>query len=150
MVVDTDKLAQQLYDASLGVKELPVSEVRQLLRSAHPGHDTIDVPENFRWFLVKGFPTKDLQITLPWLMKEAGSAAKNEKWQHDRIVDLLTTGHPAWPVFVTADGIIVDGYHRTAAHRTLGHKKIEVVVAVRRPGDGETMWDEMWNHNKPI
>lgn len=149
MILDTDKLAQKIYDASFGVQELPVSEVRSLLRSAHPGHETIDVPENFRWFLIKGFPTKDLEVTLAGLMKEAGSAAKNEKWQHDRIVELLASGGAAWPVFVTADGIIIDGYHRTAAHRTLGHKKVEVVVAVHRPGEGERMWDEMWNHNFP-
>lgn len=149
MIIDTDKLAQQLYDASLDAREMPIPEVKTLLRSAHPGHETIDEPGNFRWFLIKGFPTKDFGITLKDLMKEAGSAAKNEKWQHDRIVDLLSSGNPAWPVFVTADGIIVDGYHRIAAHRTLGHKKIEVVVAVHMPGEGERMWDEMWNQNFP-
>jgi len=149
MDLDTDDLAQKLYDASLAAEEVPISELRPLLSKATPGHDAIDDSEKYRWFLIKKFPTKDFGITLRGMLEEAGSAASQEKWQHDRIIDLLESGEPEWPGLATADGIVIDGYHRIAAHRTLRRRNMSVVVAVRRPSDDERMWDELWNNNFP-
>lgn len=149
MDLDTDDLAQKLYDASLAAEEVPLSELRPLLSKATPGHDAIDDPEKYRWFLIKKFPTKDFGITLRGMLEEAGSAASQEKWQHDRIIDLLESGEPEWPGLATADGIVIDGYHRIAAHRTLRRRNMSVVVAVRRPSDDERMWDELWNNDFP-
>lgn len=149
MDLDTDDLAQKLYDASLAAEEVPLSELRPLLSKAEPGHDAIDDPEKYRWFLIKKFPTKDFGITLRGMLEEAGSAASQEKWQHDRIIDLLESREPEWPGLATADGIVIDGYHRIAAHRTLRRRNMSVVVAVRRPSDDERMWDELWNNDFP-
>lgn len=149
MDLDTDDLAQKLYDASFMAEEVPLSELRQMLSRAWPGHDAIDEPEKYRWFLIRNFPTKDFGITLRGMLEEAGSAGSQEKWQHDRIIDLLESGEPEWPAFVTATGIVIDGYHRIAAHRTLKDRNMSVIVAVRRQSGDETMWDELWNEAFP-
>lgn len=144
--MDTDALAQKLYDASLAAPEVPLEVVRRMLGSSDPGHEAIDNPEAYRWFLVRRFPVQAFGITLQKLMKEAGSAAGNEKFRHDRILELLKGGALAWPALVTASGIVVDGYHRIAAHRSVRDKFMDVLVAVKRDaGPGDT-WDEMWNH----
>ncbi len=143
MDLDTDELAQKLYDRSLVAEEVPVAALQDILNRAHPGHETIDEPEQYRWFLIEGVPTKDLEVTLSGLMEDSGDYASQQKWQHDLIVNLLKRGEPAWPALVTAWGVIVDGYHRIAAHRTLKDKTMSVVVAVRRESD--ELWDELWN-----
>lgn len=145
--LNTDKLADDLYDASLVAKEVHPSAFRNVLSASNPGHDAIDNPEEYRWFLIERFPTKALEVTLKELMLEAGDRAKYEKWSHDRIVDLLNSGAQEWPILATAEGVILDGYHRIAAHRTLKDKKVSVIVAVMRPGNDETAWDSMWNEN---
>jgi hypothetical protein len=43
---------------------------------------------------------------------------------------------------VTTEGVIIDGYHRIAANRTLGAKTMPVVVAVDR--SGRFFWDAAW------
>lgn len=144
--MDTDALAQKLYDASLAAPEVPLEVVQRMLGSSDPGHEAIDNPGAYRWFLVRRFPVQAFGITLQKLMKEAGSAAGNEKFRHDRILELLKGGALAWPALVTASGIVVDGYHRIAAHRSARDKFMDVLVAVKRSaGPGDT-WDEMWNH----
>jgi len=149
MYLDTEKLAQRLYDSSFRAEEVRLSGLRAMLSRAHPGHEAIDEPENYRWFLIKKFPTKDFGITLRGMLEEAGSAASQEKWQHDRIVDLLQSGEPEYPAFVTATGIVIDGYHRIAAHRTLKDKEMSVVVSVERPKGYDTEWDSLWNEAFP-
>jgi hypothetical protein len=145
MELDTDDLAQKLYDASFTAQEVKLSDLRRILSKATPGHEAIDEPEGYRWFLIKKFPVKDFGITLRGMMEEAGSAAGQEKWQHDRILDLLRAGETEWPALATADGIVIDGYHRISAHGTMRHKNMSVVVAARRPDNSALMWDEMWN-----
>lgn len=147
MYLDTEKLAQKILDRSWSAEEVALADLRKMLATATPGHETIDEPEEFRWFVIAEFPTKDLEVTLKALMDEAGDRAGQEKWQHDRIVDLLESGEPQWPAFVTASGIIVDGYHRIAANRTLKNKKMPVVIAVKRQGGDR--WDDEWNESFP-
>lgn len=149
MYPDSHALAQKMYDASLTAEEVSLDKLRPMLATAWPDYDAVDNPEKYRWFLIPKFPTKEFGITLDWLMEESGQFASQEKWQHDRIIDLLASGEPAWPAFATADGVIFDGYHRIAAHGTLKHENMSVVVAVRRPSSDEQMWDEMWNHANP-
>jgi hypothetical protein len=147
MYLDTDKLAQELYDRSLGAEEVPLSDLRKLLSLATPGHEAIDEPEQYRWFLIRRFPVKSFGITLKEMMKEGTS---HDRWQHDYIVDRLGKGEPAYPAFATATGVVIDGYHRIAAHGTLKDKAMDVVVAVkRRPADYETEWNSMWNEAFP-
>lgn len=147
MYLDTERLAQKLYDGSLTAKEVSLSSIRKMLFKATPGHETIDEPEQYRWFLIEKFPIIDFEITLKEMMEESGEFASQEKWQHDRIVELLQSGAPEWPAFATASGIIVDGYHRIAAHRTLKDRHMGIVVAVRRPGRDEGTWDTFWNES---
>lgn len=147
MYLDTDELAQKLHGRSLPAQEVTLSNLRDILAASYPGHEAIDEPEQYRWFLIPEFPTADFGITLGALMEDAGDRAGQEQWQHDRIIDLLKEGEPAWPPLVTASGIILDGYHRIAAHRTLKDKNVEVVVAVRRQSD--EMWDSIWNEDLP-
>lgn len=147
MYLDTDKLAQDLYDRSLTAEEVPLSDLRRLLSLATPGFEAIDEPEQYRWFLIRRFPVKNFGITLKEMMKEGTS---QDKWQHDYIVDRLKKGEAAYPAFATATGIVIDGYHRIAAHGTLKDKEMDVVVAVkRRPSDYESGGDSMWNEAFP-
>jgi hypothetical protein len=149
MYQDTAKLAQEIYDRSLSAVEVDWHRFQPMFDRAEPGWTPFEEPENYRWFLIKKFPVKDLDVTLKRLMADARDPG-GEKFQHDRIIELWEKGAPEWPVFVTADGIIADGYHRTAAHRTLKHKDTQVVVSVMRPGVlGYGTMDEMWNEAFP-
>lgn len=143
MYLDTDALAQKLYDGSLTAREVPFKDVRPMLQGAPYGIEPLDEPDLYRWFLVGKFPVEAFGITIEEMLKEAGPRHSDDLWRHNRIVDLLQEGKPAWAAFATASGVIIDGYHRIAAHRTLGDKDMSVVVAVKRAGG--TSWDEAWN-----
>ena len=149
MITDTDVLAQKLYDGSLSAKEVKLENIRHILAKSHPGHDVVDTPEKYRFFVIDKFPVRDFGITLDYLKKEAGSAAKNEEWKHDRILDLWKKGEAEWPAIVTASGIVIDGYHRIAAHGTRKDKTMSVLVAVRADGEA-TSWDTFWNEAYPF
>lgn len=149
MYQDTQKLAQDLYDRSLPAVEVDPAQYRTMFERAEPGWTPFEEPENYRWFFIKNFPVIRLDVTLKKLMSDAKDPGQ-EKFQHDRIIQLWEKGAPEWPVFVTATGILADGYHRTAAHRTLKHKNVDVVVSVATareayPGG----WDEMWTEAFP-
>jgi len=148
MYQDTEKMAQELYDRSMGAVEVDSGAFREMFARAEPGWTPFEEPENYRWFLIKSFPVDKLDVTLKRLMKDARDPGQ-EKFQHDRIIALLKRGATEWPVFVTATGIIADGYHRTAAHRTMKIKTIPVVVSVERPGKAPMYWDELWNEAFP-
>lgn len=144
MYQDTDKIAEALWDHSYKAIEVKPDQFIEMFRRAEPGWDPFDFPENYRWFLINDFPVKDLDVTLKRLMKDARDPGQ-EKFQHDRIIELWKKGAPEWPVFVTATGVIADGYHRTAAHRTLGHKDTDVVVSVAAKREAYPQhWDERW------
>jgi len=149
MIVDTEDLAQMLYDASLNAKLVPVSKVLPLVAMATPGHPTLDEPEKYRWFLIKKFSTYAFGLTLQDILDEVGDQITDDKWRHDKIVEILRQGGEEWPALVTATGILLDGYHRIAAHDTLRIAHIPVLVAVEKPGTGEQAWDEMWNEAFP-
>lgn len=148
MYQDTEKIAQDLYDRSLPAVEVDPAGFREMFARAEPGWTPFEEPENYRWFLINNFPVDKLDVTLKRLMKDAHDPGQ-EKFQHDRIVELLKKGAPEWPVAVTATGIIADGYHRTAAHRTMKIKTIPVVVSVARPGNHPSHWDDQWNEAFP-
>lgn len=150
MLVDTEDLARMLYDASLNAKEIPLSEVKPLLRMAHPGHPGVDEPGEYRWFLIEGFPVASFELTLQDILNEAGGGYTDDQARHDRIVEILRGGGEEWPALATATGILLDGYHRIAAHDTLGIEHIPMLVAVQRPGKHEQSWDESWNENFPM
>ncbi len=149
MYQDTQKIAQDLWDHSLPATEVDPSKFKEMFARAEPGWTPFEEPENYRWFLIPSFPVKKLDVTLKALMKDARDPGQ-EKFQHDRIVELLQSGAPEWPAFLSATGIITDGYHRIAAHRTLKMKTIPVVVSVHRKGVlGYGHWDEAWNEAFP-
>lgn len=149
MYQDTEKIAQDLWDGSLGAVEVDPAGFREMLARAEPGWTPFEEPENYRWFLIKSFPVKKLDVTLRALMKDARDPGQ-EKFQHDRIIEAWKRGAPEWPAFVTATGVIADGYHRIAAHRTMKMKNIPVVVSAMRPGKlGYRHWDEQWNEAHP-
>jgi len=137
-LADSDDLAQHLYDAGFTAVEIPQSKVN--LSTADRGHPVVDEPERYRWFLISRFPVRHFGLRLHDLMKDSCDPS-HEKWRHDKIVDLLRAG-PAWPAVVTASGVLVDGFHRVAANRTLKRETMPVVVAVERSGTG--LWDDMW------
>ena len=150
MYQDTEKIAEALWDRRSSAVEVDPAQYAEMFRRAEPGWDPMDFPENYRWFLIKDFPVKELQVTLRELMKDARDPGQ-EKFQHDRILELWKKGAPYWPVFVTATGIIADGYHRTAAHRTLGHKTVDVVMSVAWKREAYPLWqDEQWLEAFPI
>lgn len=139
--MDTAKLAEEIYNFSLNAVEVDWRQFLPMFERAEPGWTPFDEPENYRWFLIKNFPVKTLDVTLKGLMSDARDPGQ-EKFQHDRIIELWSKGAPEWPVFVTATGIIADGYHRTAAHRTLKHKTTDLIVSV---ATDHPLWqDEMW------
>lgn len=141
MYMDTAALAQKIYDRLLLAVEVDWRQFQPMFDRAEPGWTPFEEPENYRWFLIRKFPVKDLEVTLKRLMSDAKDPGQ-EKFQHDRIVELWKKGALEWPVFVTASGIIADGYHRTAAHRTLKHKTTDLIVSVDTSTPLE--WDESW------
>lgn len=143
MYQDTEKLAEELWDHSSGAEEIDWRTVQPMFVKAEPGWDPFDFPENYRWFVIRDFPVKALDVTLKKLMKDARDPGQ-EKFQHDRIIELWRKGGIHWPVFVTATGIISDGYHRTAAHRTLKHKTVDIVVSVAKRPAHPMHWDDRW------
>ena len=149
MIVDTEDLARMLYDNSLNAKRVPLSKVKPLVNLATPGHPTLDEPEKYRWFLIKKFPTYDFELNLQDILDEVGDQITDDKYRHDKIVKILRGGGEEWPALVTATGILLDGYHRIAAHDTLNIDHIPVLVAVAKPGTGEQPWDEWWNEAFP-
>lgn len=149
MYQDTEKLATDIWNRSLPAIEVNPDDFKEMFARAEPGWTPFEEPESYRWFLIKKFPVKLLDVTLRRLMKDAKDPGQ-EKFQHDRIIELWKKGAPEWPVFVTASGVIADGYHRAAAHRTLGHKDTAIVVSVQRPGKYTTHWDDMWNEAFPL
>lgn len=149
MYQDTAKIAQDLWDHSLGAIEVDPGAFREMFARAEPGWTPFEEPANYRWFFLNNFPVGKLDVTLKALMKDAKDPGQ-EKFQHDRIVELLKKGAPEWPAFITATGVIADGYHRIAAHRTMKIKNIPVVVSAIRPGIlGYGTWDEQWNEAYP-
>jgi hypothetical protein len=148
MYQDTEQIAQDLYDRSLPAVEVDPAQFAPMFARAEPGWTPFEEPENYRWFLIESFPVKLLDVTLKRLMTDTRDPGQ-EKFQHDRIIELWKKGAPYWPVFVTATGIISDGYHRTAAHRTLKHKSVPVVVSVQRPTHYPLVWDDLWNEAFP-
>lgn len=149
MYQDTEKIAQDLWNHSLPAVEVDPAKFAQMFRLAEPGWTPFDEPENYRWFLIEKFPVQKLGVTLKRMMADAADPGQ-EKFQHDRIIELWKKGAPEWPAFVTATGIIADGYHRTAAHHTLKMKTMPVVVSVERPGNHPSDWDDQWNEAYPL
>lgn len=150
MMVDTEELAQMLYDASLTAKAVPVSKAMPFIRIATPGHPALEEPTKYRWFLIKKFPVSNFEYTLQDIIDEVGSQSTDDVSRHNKIVEILHRGGEEFPVIATAEGVLLDGYHRIAAHDTLRINKIPVLVAVTKPGRDEQSWDEQWNHNFPI
>lgn len=147
MLVDTEDLAQMLYDSSLTAKLLPLPEVMPLINMGTPGHPALDEPGKYRWFLIKKFPVSSFELTLQDILDEVGGQITDDKWRHDKIVEILRRGGDEWPALTTATGILLDGYHRIAAHDTIGASHIPVLVAVQKRGGDP--WDEIWNEAFP-
>lgn len=140
-LADSEDLAQKLYDSMpFPLVEIPRAQVN--LATADRGHPVVDEPERYRWFLVPKFPVAAFGLRLDDLTSDAGSYASQEKHRHDVIVEALRRG-PAWPAIVTADGVLVDGFHRVTANKTLRRRFMPVIVAVRI--GGHSFWDETWN-----
>lgn len=151
--MDTDRLGARLHAFASRAKEVDPAAYKDMLSGAESGWTPVEGPENYRWFLIKDFPLKDFQgVSIRSIIGDLKKAdAEVEQAQHDRIVDLLERGAASWPAFVTASGVILDGYHRIAAHKTLKHKAMDVVVAVERPGSpSERGWDKAWNGWFPV
>lgn len=145
MYRDTETLAEDLWNHSLPAVQVNPYDYQAMMDRAEPGWTPFQEPENYRWFLIPEFPVKSFDFTLEDMMKDSGYPSQ-EKFQHDRIIELWKSGAPEWPAFVTATGIIADGYHRIAAHRTLNLEKMPVIVSVMKPGMvGYGHWDELWN-----
>ena len=151
MYLDTEKLSEDLYNRSLSAVEVDPVEYAPMIATAEIGWTPFDEPQNYRWFLIRDFPVKLLQVTLRKLMAGARDPGQ-EKFQHDRIIELWKKGAPKWPVFVTATGIIADGYHRTAAHKTKGLKTVDVIVSVqkRTKENHPQHQDEAWHEAFPV
>lgn len=138
-LTDSEGLASKLYEAGWNAAEIPQSAVN--LSTADRGHPAVDTPERYRWFLVPRFKVANFGLRLDDLLRESGPYASHAKWRHDKIAEQLRVA-PAWPAIVTADGVLVDGFHRVSANRTLRRATMPVVVAVERSGHGT--WDDMW------
>jgi len=148
MIDRTGKLAEKLFKRIRGAAEVDYAKFQSMLESAEEGWTPVEEPENYRWFLVESFPVKDFAITMKDIV---GGLEKDDQEaeyaQHDLIISLLRVEHKEdwWPAFVTSSGVIFDGYHRIAAHRTLKHEKMSVVVAVERDPGSRMDWDKAWN-----
>lgn len=144
-LVDSDVLAQQLYDASFSATEIPLSKVN--MSTSDRGHPVVDEPERYRWFLIDKFPVQAFGLQLADLMTDSSRDFRvewmnsHERARHDEILKLLRSA-PAWPAILTATGVLIDGYHRITANRTLGRKTMPVIVAVERSGND--LWDDLW------
>lgn len=151
--MDTERLAERLFSRSKRAVEVDPAQFQEMFDRAEPGWTPIEEPENYRWFLIKDFPVKDFRVTLNSIirnMDESGDPDQ-ERAQHDEIVELLEGGAVEWPAFVASSGVILDGYHRIAAHRTLEDKDMDVVVAVERPGSfgADRGFNKSWNEAFP-
>lgn len=149
MLVDTEELAQMLYDRSLNAKLVPLPKVMPLINMATPGHPGIDEPDKYRWFLIKKFPVANFELTLKDILDEVGDQLTDDEWRHDKIVEILRRDGEEWPALATAQGVLLDGYHRIAAHDTLKLRHIPVLVAVQKPGRDEQYWYKLWNEAFP-
>ncbi len=150
MYQDTEQIANDLEQFYGNVFEVNWQIFKPMFARAEPGWTPFEEPDNYRWFVIEDFPVKKLDVTLKRMMKDARDPGQ-EKFQHDRIIEKWKKGAPFWPVFVSATGVISDGYHRTAAHRTLGHKTTDVVVSVAKHVKGAYpgFWDDLWHDRFP-
>jgi hypothetical protein len=146
MYMDMAKLAQEIYDRSLPAVEVDWHQFQPMFDSVEPGWvpHVFAEPESYRWFLIKNFPVKALADEVRRVMASPVIDPGEWKLRRDRIIELWREGAPEWPVFVTAGGVIADGYHRTDAHRTLKHKTTDLIVSVdtSTPGEFDVQWLE--------
>lgn len=139
-LVDSDVLAQRLYDASpFEPIEIPLSKIN--MSTSDRGHPVVDEPELYRFFLIPKFPVNAFGLRVEDVTRDGDHIFHDDLRRHDKIVELLREG-PAWPAIVTATGVLVDGFHRVAANRTLRRKTMPVIVAVER--SRRDHWDDMW------
>ena len=148
-----DKLAYKLFSCAKKAVEIDPALLQKIFDVAEPGWTALEEPEAYRYFLIKDFLVKDFGVTLKSIIRDADPEMvdpEQETAQHDRIVELLESGAEEWPAIVASGGVILDGYHRIAAHRTLNDAKMDVIVAVDRPGEiTEREWERNWNEMFP-
>jgi hypothetical protein len=154
MLSKHDKLADKLLRRSNGAVEVDPETLQEIFDAGEPGWTALEEPEGYRYFLIKEFPVNAFDVTLKSIIRDADPDNLDEEQeiaQHNRIVEILQAGEVAWPVIVTSSGVILDGYHRIAAHRTLKLDNINVVVAVDRPGEVTARgdWERHWNNRFP-
>lgn len=148
MIVDTEDLAQMLYHRSLNAKLIPLSKVLPLINMGTPGHPALDEPKKYRWFLIEKFPVSNFELTLQDILDEVGDQLTDDQWRHDKIVEILRKGGEEYPAIASAEGVLLDGYHRIAAHDTLGIRYIPVLVGVEKKNG--LSWDDLWNEAFPV
>lgn len=142
--MNPNKIAGMAFSFVQTAKEVPLSQVREFVpRGAIPGG-----PTSYRWFFIEHFPLRTFEFTLRDMMDADPEDISNEK-RHDKIVAILESGGPEWPVVISADGLVFDGYHRIVAHGTMGHKSVSVLVGIKKPTARveliDDSWHEAWN-----
>ncbi len=100
--------------------EVKWEDYREVIEASEPW-DPIQWPEDHNWFLIKDVPLslfEDVSIRDIADVDDPDEQAEHrDRYQY--IVDLLKAGEDPWPVIVASNGLILDGYHRLAAMRTL-------------------------------
>lgn len=124
-----------------------------MLRKAEPTNETRK-PQLYRYYLIRNFPLKLLR---PWSRSDyendvdasAREIAQNLR-RYDRVADLLRAGEAVWPILVSRDGFIIDGYHRAAVMRDAGVGKVDVVVVELREDVEDPFWTEVKRRQKEL
>ena len=81
MYQDTEKISEALWDRHFDAVEVDWHEFLPMFQRAEPGWDPFDFPDNYRWFLIRGFPVKELDVTLARLMKDADIEVNRPEWE---------------------------------------------------------------------
>ena len=135
MATRVSKLAMYLRRA----KKIEVSPdwYLEILR-ASARFDQTRHSKRFRWYLVRNVP---LDLFNPLTLADFydimdGADEEDVEQDVDRYKSIhrsiVTQEQPVWPVVVSEDGVVLDGYHRLAVLNDADRKAVDVLWARRR------------------
>lgn len=94
--------------------------------------DPIRWPGNHDWFLVKNVPLNAFrEVSIDAIAAVDDREERREHRERYKAILKMLKQHAApWPVIVADTGMIIDGYHRLAALRTLKQKSVDVLYVI--------------------
>jgi hypothetical protein len=114
---------------SLQKKPVNWEDFKYVIEESEPW-DPIKWPQDHDWSLIEDVPLgifSDVSVAAIAAVEDPDERKEHrERYRHIR--DLLKAGEEPWPVIVASNGMILDGYHRLAAMKTLKRKAVDVLL----------------------